>query len=278
MKNHAIAGLYTYAEFAACVAAFLPVMYASSLRHRGDPTQRLPGRWMRRLGRTAGRLTPLWDFTIEGEAPPDIGHKAYVVVANHESQADPFLLSWLPWDMRWVAKEELFRPPLTGWAMRFSGDIPLRRGEGDSVRTMLGECERALKGGISVMLFPEGTRSKDGQLLPFKDGAFHLAVRAGVPVLPVALAGTHAMRPKHSRWFGRAEACAKILTPISTEGLTQADVPALRDLAREAIADALPDLRARYGHAKSNGSSESPASNASNGSSGAHASASSGHS
>lgn len=247
MKKHPVAGLYTYAEFAAVVTAFLPILAVSSLRHRGDPTQRLPGRWMRRLGRTAGRLTPLWDFTIEGEAPPGIDRRGYVVVANHESQADPFLLSWLPWDMRWVAKEELFRPPLTGWAMRLGGDVPLRRGHGESVRAMMDECGRALAGGISVMMFPEGTRSKDGDLLPFKDGAFQLAIRAGVPVLPVALAGTYAMRPKHSRWFGRAHACAKILEPIPTEGLREPDTGALRDRARDAIAAALPDLRARYG-------------------------------
>lgn len=247
VKKHAVAGLYTYAEFAAVLTAFLPIMAVSSLRHRHDPTQRLPGRWMRRLGRTASRLTPLWKFTIEGEAPPGIDRRGYVVVANHESQADPFLLSWLPWDMRWVAKEELFRPPVTGWAMRFGGDIPLRRGERESVGEMMRECERALAGGISVMMFPEGTRSRDGALLPFKDGAFQLAIRAGVPVLPVALAGTHAMRPKHSRWFGRANACAKILSPISTEGLNEDDTVELRERARDAIAEALPDLRARYG-------------------------------
>jgi len=149
--------------------------------------------------------------------------------------------------MRWVAKEELFRQPVTGWAMRFGGDIPLRRGEGDSVRSMMDECERALAGGISVMMFPEGTRSKEGDLLPFRDGAFRLALRAGVPVLPIALAGTRQMRPKHSKWFGKAHACAKILAPISTEGMTIDDTATLRDRARDAIAGALPDLRARYG-------------------------------
>ena len=243
MAKHALTGLYTYAEFAACVSAFLPVMAVSSLRHRGDPTQRAPGRWMRRLGRTAGRLTPLWSFEIEGEPPADIARTGYVVVANHESQADPFLLSWLPFDMRWVAKEELFKPPFIGWAMRFGGDIPLRRGQGDSVRAMMDECSRALAGGISVMMFPEGTRSRDGELLPFKDGAFALAIRAQVPILPIALAGTREMRPKHSRWFGKAHARARILLPIETRGLGSADVGFVRDRAREAIRAALPDLR-----------------------------------
>jgi 1-acyl-sn-glycerol-3-phosphate acyltransferase len=247
VMKHAATGLYTYVEFGLVLSTFLPVMAVSSVIHRGDPTQRIPGRWMRRLGRTASQLTPLWNFHIEGHAPADIDHKAYVVVANHESQADPFLLCFLPWDMRWVAKEELFRQPLTGWAIRLGGDIPLRRGEGESVREMMKECERALAGGISVMMFPEGTRSKDGELLKFRDGAFKLAISAGVPVLPIALAGTRQMRPKHSKWFGKAEAGAKILEPIPTTGMTADDVGTLRDRARNAIADALPDLRTRYG-------------------------------
>lgn len=247
MLKHAAGGLYTYVEFGLVLTAFLPVMAVSSVLHRGDPTQRQPGRWMRRLGRTSGALTPLWKFEIEGERPSDIDHRAYVVIANHESLADPFLLSWLPWDMRWVAKEELFRQPMTGWAMRFGGDIPLRRGEGDSVRQMMTECERALAGGISVMMFPEGTRSNDGSMLAFRDGAFKLAIRAGVPILPVALSGTRQMRPKHSKWFGRAHACAKILEPIPTDGLGEGDVASLRDRSRDAIAAVLPELRTRYG-------------------------------
>lgn len=246
MKN-VVTGLYTYAEFGVVLTSFLPIMALSHLRHRDDPTQRLPGRWMRRLGRTATRLQPLWKFHVEGERPADIDHRAYVVIANHESTADPFLLSWLPWDMRWVAKEELFKPPMVGWAMRWGGDIPLRRGDGDSVRTMMAECERALAAGISVMMFPEGTRSKDGSLLNFKDGAFSLAIRAKVPVLPVAIAGTRAMRPKNSKWFGKATAGARVLAPVPTEGLSEADVPALRDRCRDVIAAELPDLRTRYG-------------------------------
>lgn len=246
-RANLVVGLWAYTEFGAVIAGFLPIMAVTSWRHRGDPTQRVPGQWMRRLGRTAARLSTLWKMEIEGEAPPEIDTKAYVVVANHESQADPFLLSFLPWDMRWVAKESLFKQPLSGWAMRFGGDIPLRRGEGESVRACLQECERAIHSGISVMMFPEGTRSPGGELLPFKDGAFDLAIRTGVPILPIALAGTRAMRPKHSRWFGKAHACAKILAPIPTTGMTSADIGRLREQAREAIAAALPDLRARFG-------------------------------
>lgn len=240
-------GLYTYAEFGACVLAFLPIMAASSVRHRDDPAQRKPGRWMRRLGWLTSRLSPLWDFSVEGTPPADIGHRPYVVVSNHESTADPFLLTYLPWDMRWVAKEELFKIPIIGLAFKWGGDIPLRRGHGDSVRAVMDECKRSLAAGIPIMMFPEGTRSKDGELLPFRDGAFRLAIEAGVPIVPLAIAGTKECRPKGSKWFGRARARVRVLEPISTAGMTLDDVATLRDRAREAIANALPPLRAKIG-------------------------------
>ena len=246
LKNAAI-GVYSYLEFGASVLAFIPIMAVSHTRHRGDPTQRMPGRWMRRLGWFTSRISPVWDFSVEGEAPADIQDKPYVVIANHESTADPFLLSYLPWDMRWVAKRELFETPVIGLTFKFSGDIPLERGKGDSIRAMMAECKKSIAAGISIMLFPEGTRSKEGELLPFRDGAFRLAIETQVPILPLALAGTKECRPKGSKWFGRAKARVKVLEPISTVGLTLDDVPMLREKARDAIAAALPDLRAAIG-------------------------------
>ncbi len=241
--KHAAMTAFTLVEFGACVAAFLPVMGASWTRHRGDPTQRLPGRWMRRLGKTTSALCPLWKFRTEGSAPADIDHKAYVVVSNHESNADPFLLSWLPWDMRWVGKEELFKMPVLGWAFKFSGDIPLRRGDGESVRATMDACRESLANGISIMMFPEGTRSKTGELLPFKDGAFRLAIETGVPVLPLAISGTKNCLQKGSAKLGNADAFVRVLAPIPTTGMTMDDVPTLREKARAAIQAAVIEMR-----------------------------------
>lgn len=238
MRN-ALLGVYSYAEFGLCIATFYPLLGIAHLRHKNDPTQRVPGQWMRRLGRTAARLTPLWKFTVEGNVPADIRERPYVVIANHESVADPFLLSFLPWDMRWVGKEELFKIPVIGTMLRWSGDIPIRRGKGESVREMFHACHETLKAGQSVMLFPEGTRSADGVLQKFKDGAFQLAIEAQVPVLPVAVSGTRECRPKGSKWFGKADAFARVLTPIETKGMTMEDLPRLREAAREQIAATL---------------------------------------
>jgi 1-acyl-sn-glycerol-3-phosphate acyltransferase len=243
--RRAILGSYTYLEFGLACLAWLPVMKAASIMHADDPVSRVPGQWVRRLGRTTSRLTPLWKFSVEGVPPVDVRSRAYVVVANHESNADPFLMSYLPLDMRFIAKEELFRAPVTGWILKMGGDIPLRRGQKDSVAQMFAECDRTLKHGMSVMVFPEGTRSKDGTLLPFKDGAFQMAIDAGVPILPVAISGTKDCLPKGSAWFGEAKAVAKMLPHIETTGLTRDDVPRIREEARNRIQEAVQELRAR---------------------------------
>lgn len=242
MRNIAL-GLYSYAAFGLSAVGFLPLLGAAQLLHGSDPTQRIPGRWMRRFGRTCVRLSPIWRFRIEGEAPSDVHTRAYVVVANHLSDADPFLLSFLPWDMRWLAKEELYRLPLIGNLMRYGGDIPIARGSREGSRLAMEEARRSLDAGISIMMFPEGTRSRDGKLLPFKDGAFRLAIEAGVPILPVAIAGTEACRPKGSKWLGEASAMARVLPTIETKDATIEDVERLREQTRSRIEDAILEMR-----------------------------------
>ena len=238
-------GLYTYAEFGACMAMFLPVMGAAHLLHRGDPGKRVPGQWMRRFGRVTTALSPIWKFSVEGNKPPDIDTESYVVVSNHQSNADPFLLSELPWDMRWISKEELFKLPLLGWMMKAGGDIALKRGDRASVEKMFEACRQTLQAGVSVMIFPEGTRSKDGKLQAFKDGAFQLAIETQRPMLPMAVYGTRSCLPKGSRWLGDATAVVKVLEPVPTKGLTMADLPKLKEDVRNRIAVAVEELETR---------------------------------
>jgi len=157
------------------------------------------------------------------------------VVSNHESNADPFLISFLPWEMKWLGKASLFRIPVAGWMMWMAGDVPVRRGESDSAKEAMAACARWLARGMPVMLFPEGTRSRDGQLLPFKDGAFRLAIETGAEILPLAVSETGTALPKHSWKFGRAEGRVTVGTPISTAGLTLADVEQLKARVRAEI-------------------------------------------
>lgn len=250
--RRAVLGFYTYFEFFLLAVVFLVPMGLVALLAKEDPGRRQRGRMMRRFGRLTSTLTPLWHFRVEGPTPAGIDTDSYVVVANHESTADPFLLSSLPWDMRWISKEELFKLPLIGWLMRLGGDIPLKRGERASVEAMLGECRRTLESGVSVMLFPEGTRSPDGKLLPFKDGAFQLAIEAQRPVLPLALHGTRACRPKGSLWFGEATAVVRALEPVPTAGLTLSDLPNLKAMVRDRIAAAVEELQRLEGRSMRN--------------------------
>jgi 1-acyl-sn-glycerol-3-phosphate acyltransferase len=202
-----------------------------------DPGRYVAGRWFRRAAVTAVALNPLWRFRTSGFLVRD-PRRPYVAVSNHESMADIFLISHLPWEMKWLSKESIFKLPFMGWMMRMAGDIPVRRGERASRAEALEECRDRLAKRVSVMIFPEGTRSRTREMLPFKDGAFRLAIEAGVPILPLAVAGTRHALPKGSMLFGRATAEVRVLEPVPTEGLTLADVAALRDRVRDIIQEA----------------------------------------
>lgn len=202
-----------------------------------DRNRRIVGRFSRLAGAAIGRVYPPWRMRVEGRWP---GRGPYVVVANHQSLLDILLLSRLPREMKWVAKESLFKVPWLGWVFRMSGDIPVRRGDSESGGAALAKARRYLDRGMSVMIFPEGTRSRNGSLLPFKSGAFRLAIEAGVPVLPVAVSGTAQGMPKGDAWVRPCRAYARMLEPVSVDGLTMDDVTKLRDEVRRRIAGALP--------------------------------------
>jgi 1-acyl-sn-glycerol-3-phosphate acyltransferase len=207
-----------------------------------DRGRYVAGRWFRRAAVAVVKLIPFWEFHTEGVVIDD-PRRPYVAVSNHESYADIFLISHLPWEMKWLAKEGIFRIPVMGWMMRMAGDIEVHRGDARSRARALDGVRDRLSKGVSVMIMPEGTRSPHDHLLPFRDGAFRVAVEQGVPVLPIAVAGTRDAMAKDSMRFNRARAIARVLDPVETEGLTEADVPALRDRVRDMIVEAREDLR-----------------------------------
>lgn len=188
-------------------------------------------------------LTPMWKFRTSGDLPRD-KRRPYVVVANHESFVDILLISHLPIEMKWLSKETFFKFPLVGWMMRMAGDVRVVRGDRTSGAAALEACHDRLKKRVSVMIFPEGTRSVDGSLGQFKDGAFRLAIESGAPILPLVVHGTRSALRKHDWRLGDSRAEVRVLEPISTEGLTEADVPALRDRVRTLIADELSAMSA----------------------------------
>jgi 1-acyl-sn-glycerol-3-phosphate acyltransferase len=202
-----------------------------------DRNRRVAGRFYRQLGVIWSRSFPFWRIRFEGHWPR--GDAAHVVVANHQSLLDTFVLCKLPREMKWVAKKQLFAIPLFGWGLSLAGDICLERGDTASALAVMRKARRYLATGMNVMIFPEGTRSEDGTLLPFKPGAFKLAVEAGAPVLPIAISGTAHGMPKGSPWVRPATITVRILEPVPTAGLLGRDVRRLREDVRDRIADAL---------------------------------------
>ena len=196
----------------------------------------------RRIAVVQVALNPFWRFSTAGIRVRD-PRRPYVAVANHESYADIFLLSHLPWEMKWMSKDTIFKIPVFGWMMSMAGDVPVTRGSRASAIDALAACRDRLQKRVSVMIFPEGTRSRGDELLPFKDGAFRLAVEMGVPILPIALAGTRHAMAKGSFRFRRAEAHCVVLEPVPTTGLTLADVPTLKETVRARIVEARERLR-----------------------------------
>jgi 1-acyl-sn-glycerol-3-phosphate acyltransferase len=183
------------------------------------------------------RINPLWRLRVSGrERLPWRG--GAVLVANHASLIDILVLFDLFRPFKWVSKAEIFRVPVIGWNMRLNGYVPLVRGSGASVRRMLTRCGQLIAAGSPVLIFPEGRRTDDGQLQPFKDGAFDLAIRHQVPVFPIAVHGTGRALPKHGlvlREFVRAR--VEVLPALQPANF--ADARALRDTARLQIATAL---------------------------------------
>jgi 1-acyl-sn-glycerol-3-phosphate acyltransferase len=184
-------------------------------------------------------MNPLWRVRVEGrEKLPWRGPA--VLVANHLSLLDILVLYGLFRPFKWVAKGELFRVPIVGWNMAINDYVRVWRGDRESVRRMMAHCRRHLARGAPVLVFPEGTRSHDGRLQPFKDGAFRLALDAGCPVVPIAVTGTFAALPKTGMVLRDAmRARVRVLDPISPSD--HLSVRALRDAAHAALAQALPE-------------------------------------
>jgi 1-acyl-sn-glycerol-3-phosphate acyltransferase len=192
------------------------------------------------------KMNPLWHFQVRGTMPED-PRRPYVAVSNHESFVDIILISHLPFEMKWLSKAQLFKIPVAGWLMHLAGDIRVERGDRVSGARALMACRDRLDKKVSVMIFPEGTRSTSGEMLPFKDGAFRLAIEAGVPILPLVVEGTTTALRKHDWRLDESTAVCQVLEPVSTEGLTLDDLDKLKFEVRERIAVALTDLRLELG-------------------------------
>lgn len=166
--------------------------------------------------------------------------RSYVYVANHSSLIDtPALFAYLPYQFKIMAKRELFYIPFLGWHLWSSGNFPIDRGDARRTARSLKSVVDGLRAGKSLAVFPEGTRTPDGRLQPFKSGAFKIAIRAGVPVVPVAIRGTFQLLPKTTLAPRPGRVDVFIERPIDTAGLREQDIPDLIARTTRAIEERL---------------------------------------
>ncbi len=198
-----------------------------------------------RSGNLVHRIARLWGRSIllvsgvrvavRGREHLDPGTPC-IFMANHQSNYDiPVLLGHLPVQFRWLAKAELFRIPLFGRAMRGAGYIPIDRRNRAAAFQSLGEAAAKIRAGASIVIFPEGTRSPDGELKSFKKGGFALALQAGAPVVPVAISGTREVMAKGSLWIRPGRVTVTIGKPIPVAGGAFPNKEALMEAVRRAI-------------------------------------------
>ena len=162
-------------------------------------------------------INPFWKIKFQGGE--NIRKKqAYIIVSNHQSAMDIVILYRLWMHFKWVAKREIFRIPVIGWNLWLNRHIAIDRTSVKGALRMMKQAETHLKMGSSVLIFPEGTRSSDGSVKRFKDGAFVLAQKTGFPILPVVLEGTRKAFSKESIHIkGNQTFILKVLPEISSE-------------------------------------------------------------
>ena len=210
-----------------------------------DPYERsLPDKVAKAWGRCT--TAPFFSTHVEGleACEKQLQGKPAVFVANHQSWLDIYASFWLDWDraLKIVSKASIFRIPLCGWVMSLIGHVPFdRRKPGGHVVTA---CTDLVERGVSVFFFPEGTRSKDGGLKPFKPGAFVVAARAGCAVVPVTIKNTGYLMPVGDEFYAggrlrRGDVTMVVHAPLYADPTKADPVADLQERARDAIASRL---------------------------------------
>lgn len=185
----------------------------------------------------AGIVLPVLGVTVEARGLSRVDRNAsYLFMSNHASHVDsPALARAIPHPMFWVFKRELSRIPVFGWVLLSLGQIMVDRADASQAREALVSAVAGLTGNNSVLIYPEGTRSKDGRLQPLKKGGFHIAVRAGLPIVPVRVSGSHDIIPPGSLSVRPGRVVVELFDPIPTEGKCDADIPQLMERVRDVL-------------------------------------------
>jgi 1-acyl-sn-glycerol-3-phosphate acyltransferase len=210
--------------------SLLAILWIVVLRLPTDTVHKMVRWWGKAICVTAGIKV-----RVEG-AENCRDEQPCIFASNHQSQTDiPALQGYFLANFRWLAKKELFQVPIWGTAMRRAGYIPVDRSHGRQAMKSLDEAARRIAEGTSVLIFPEGTRSKDGTLLPFKAGALLLAIKAGVPLVPVAISGSRHVLPKGKLLIRPGTITIRMGKPIETAGYTPRQKNELAEVLRNEV-------------------------------------------
>ena len=223
--------LSTISFFIATIAGSVAAVVCGVVDKSGESVLALARLWSRViLGVPGVKL----EVTTRARLDPA---RPYIFMPNHASMVDIWaVFVTIPVSFRFIAKKQLSRIPLFGWAMAAGRFIFIDRQNAVAARRSMDEAARRIRAGQSVVIFPEGTRTRTGRLLPFKKGGFHLAIEAGVAIVPVAIRGSGAAMPPGSPLIRSGTVTIEVDEPIPTEGLTIADRDALITRVRARVA------------------------------------------
>jgi len=221
-----------YALFLTLLVSLVALYKTIILGRDADSVQGLAAWWASSICRASGvKVTASGIEQLDPEKP-------YIFAANHQSQFDIFALqASLGFNFRWLAKKELFKVPIWGTAMRRAGYIPIDRSHGRQAIKSLEEAAQRIGAGTSVIIFPEGTRSRDGKIHDFKAGAMLLAIKSGVPLVPVAIIGTYAILPKGKLLMRPGKVEIRVGHPIETKNCSSKDKHRLAATLHDHVVD-----------------------------------------
>lgn len=208
-----------------------------------DKARRVVHELSRILVRTFFAIPPCWRQRVEGLEHVD-RKKSYVIVVNHNTVIDIPALYYIPLNFRWVSKREVFKTPFFGQYLVLHGDICINRGRASvALEQMVRDGKLWIARGASVAVFPEGTRSKDGEIHRFKAGAFTLAREAGVDILPVVLDGTRSLIKPNGMFNWRNRITLRVLPPVPAERVVATETHELMEEVHGAMCTALAGIR-----------------------------------
>lgn len=234
-----------YYIFLVFLCAFFLLLSALALlvTYPFDKPRRVVHELSRILVRIFFAIPPMWRFRIEGMEHVDKS-KSYVIVINHRAMTDIPTLYFLPLNFRWVSKREVFKIPFFGQFLSIHGDICIDRGRtAEAMEQLNREGKLWISRGASVAIFPEGTRSRTGEINRFKAGAFILAREAGVEILPVVMNGTTTLVKKNRLFNWRNKIAIKVLPPVPVEQVAATEPKEMMEQVRERMVEAYDEIR-----------------------------------